>query len=345
MAVAGAAVLQAGAANITIGDYNTSPLHGWNTGPSGAGLEDNETEYGTIRGQRWDLEAFATNPQDPLNQNNTSPMFLNMIGGYDFLSSSANGNSTVPGMNYGNGVYVSGGIATPGDLFIKKASGSEPGPGGQPIVNPLGSIAQNATIYGPYPANTSIPASAYGYDYVIAISQINAASLTQTGPNSGSGTIKVYQVFGDTWFDTVGNDQFIANPWKLHVGAVGGSANHVVELDPIRFTYQIWNTGAVTPGVTAALLGSGLSPNSLKSDNGANYGATPSEKHMLIQMDMGWYSTAQGDTTYFHYTMGCGNDMLLGATSESFYQTPDGGMSLMLLGFGLSGLTLFRRKQ
>lgn len=48
----------------------------------------------------------------------------------------------------------------------------------------------------------------------------------------------------------------------------------------------------------------------------------------------------EDDVLYFHTTMMCGNDVMWGKTSG----VPDGGLTLLMLGAGLSGLALLRRR-
>lgn len=84
------------ATNITIFDKRERP--GWIG--QGEGREDNETEPGTVREQRWDLEAFFLEGS-----------LLTMVGGYDF------NRQTSPGL--------------PGDLFVDVDGDAIYGEGGR----------------------------------------------------------------------------------------------------------------------------------------------------------------------------------------------------------------------
>lgn len=67
---------QVSALDITIGDRVSAASNTFNTGPVGAGSEDNETEAGTISNQTWDLERF-----------DLTGGILSLVGGFDMKSS------------------------------------------------------------------------------------------------------------------------------------------------------------------------------------------------------------------------------------------------------------------
>lgn len=66
---------------------------------------------------------------------------------------------------------------------------------------------------------------------------------------------------------------------------------------------------------------------------------------MTVDLGLGGYGTllaAMGasDSTLFHYSVECGNDKILG----QLVSVPDSGMTLLLLGAALSGLSLVGRR-
>lgn len=62
----------------------------------------------------------------------------------------------------------------------------------------------------------------------------------------------------------------------------------------------------------------------------------------LDGLDLGWLSGSGASPLTFHFTMGCGNDLLIGQTSS--FNVPDGGMTLVMLGMGLSAIGLVSRR-
>jgi len=133
--------LPASAVNITIPDYNSG--HGFGGGPFGAGLEDNETEPGTIQSQAWDLEAFSIVGTK-----------LYLIGGYDFARG-------VDGVR-------------PGDLFIKVGGAA----GYQPTWN-TGSV-KNGAYYG---YNYAVLLSGSLAGATVGVESLGADSMLKTVDN------------------------------------------------------------------------------------------------------------------------------------------------------------------
>jgi hypothetical protein len=119
LGLTGAAVLglasQLMAVNITIQDNKLGA--GFGGDPFGQGLEDNETEPGTVQSQGWDLEAFSIVGHT-----------LYMVGGW----------------NFSTGDTGSSGLVKPGDLFIKIGGLA---PSGNPVTQGHGTIANSEYGY------------------------------------------------------------------------------------------------------------------------------------------------------------------------------------------------------
>ena len=59
---------------------------------------------------------------------------------------------------------------------------------------------------------------------------------------------------------------------------------------------------------------------------------------------MSWLEDYMGNTgAYFHYTMACGNDNLMGHARQ-LSRVPDGGVTVLLLGMAVVGMGLVGRK-
>ena len=120
-------------------------------------------------------------------------------------------------------------------------------------------------------------------------------------------------------------DQFRANPWRYLSG--GTSAGSVainyrpgLTWEEIQDDYQVL----------------------LAADGGTAVDGTPVyELHNALEIDMSFLAGL--GSVDLSYTMECGNDSLKGFNEGGFTIVPDGGMSLALLGMGISGLLLAAR--
>lgn len=60
-----------------------------------------------------------------------------------------------------------------------------------------------------------------------------------------------------------------------------------------------------------------------------------------IELDMSWFTGSGLDT---HFTVGCGNDVIVGQATGGFDRVPDTGSTAMMLGLGLVGLFVAGRR-
>jgi len=90
---------------------------------------------------------------------------------------------------------------------------------------------------------------------------------------------------------------------------------------------------------------SGLSTATVQADYGADV-TTSGENNYALELDMSWFNLIfpAGGDLLTHYTFGCDNDVITGQASGGFDPVPDGGSRLMLLGLGMSGLALARKR-
>lgn len=152
--------------------------------------------------------------------------------------------------------------------------------------------------------------SQFKYDYVIHFNNRSGISI-------GTGTYDVYALQGLTT-ELLDETTFkgLSNPFKLNdrsiakLTKVGSGTMSVVKDTTANLTLE---DGTVVTGGDHYIGGIDL----------AGSGITPSWK----------------DDSLFHLTMGCGNDNLIGIG-----HVPDGGATLALLGFAVSGLSLFSRR-
>lgn len=126
-----------------------------------------------------------------------------------------------------------------------------------------------------------------------------------SGLNGGvlTGGYTVYSLSGATDLEVYFSQNNGSNPFRVATGAVG-----------------------LAPAVTGTVSQTGTTGN-----------------YTLAGLDMSWLSglgSAQNIT--FHFTMACGNDLLVGQTTS--FQVPDGGFTLLLLGGSLSALALVSRR-
>lgn len=125
-----------------------------------------------------------------------------------------------------------------------------------------------------------------------------------SGQNGGTltGGYTVYSLSGATDLEVYYQQNNGSNPFRVASGALG-----------------------LTPAVTGTVVQTG--------------GVSD---YTLSGLDMSWLAgRANGDIT-FHFTMACGNDLLVGKTTS--YQVPDAGLTLALLGGSLSALAFVSRR-
>jgi hypothetical protein len=199
------------ASNITVHDFasiadgGTLPgsAYGWNGGPLGVGLEDNETEQvstpstATIRNQSWDMEGFSVSGKN-----------LYMVGGYDQVA----GNE---GFSRGT-IFIKVGGALPGDAPLTPGSGNVLNSiyGYDYAVDPItglvtklkGTTVLNTTVYdqlgsNPWKVDTTVGnpnngTLTTGHSYVAGLNATGVGSLTGEstfnalrGDNGGNGGV------------------------------------------------------------------------------------------------------------------------------------------------------------
>lgn len=198
-----------GAGSLTAGGTTTA-------GNFGAAHEDNETEYGTVAGQQWDMEAFVLNGSK-----------LSIVAGFDLLNG-------VPSDKIGAG-----------DLFIK-VGGSVPT--GNPTIPGSGNAANSIYNYN-YAVDLSGNASFGSTAQVYGLSSttvLNTTIYDQFGSNpwkydntlnTGSGTAT-----GITYQTGLADNA--AALQALGVGWLKGGSHNVLTID-LGFL-----VGTVAPGAT-----------------------------------------------------------------------------------------------
>ena len=311
--------------DMTIGSGVTSGgNNGWynNVASSVNGYQaaDNKVQYTGVAsaaaGQSWDLEAMLL---DAAGNN------LVIVGGYNPTAGNGDaGANTAAGVS--NGQWF-----MPGDIFINTGPVSIPSHSGTGYWNSTGND---------------------GYHYVIHFSFSSALSGGTAGSDaSGIANGEAYTIYDissdpSTQLRNVYFSQFNnASPWRYVSGgtAVGSGTVH---LD----SFTTGNSG------TDAILGAGSSFKLLNGNpetfnplddttpaTAPTVGWSPtSNAHYVLEVNLGSLSLANFDG---HLTFGCGNDQLDGQLGSGAQLVPDGGLTLSLLGLGLSGLALLARRQ
>lgn len=147
--------------------------------------------------------------------------------------------------------------------------------------------------------------SQFSYDYVIHFN-------SRSGTSIGTGTYDVYKVGAGAKFD-VSTFKGLSNPYKLQDSSpdavlVGSGTMSVVVNATASLTLE---DGTTVTGGTHYIGAIDLAASGVK--------------------------LSSTDDNLFHLTMQCGNDNLIG-------RVPDGGMTLVLLGSSLAGLTFLSRR-
>lgn len=217
----------------------------------------------------------------------------------------------VGGFNFESGQ----GAVNPGDLFI--------------------------TVGNPQPSSTP---SLSSFSYVVR--------LNNPGNDLAGGSASVYKLdkFGvgtaanASGLIAVQNPQLNTNPWKYTPG-VNEAADYTTT---IAYTSGLASTDAALTGMGLALLDDADET----SENPRNYPEGNQTTHNILEIDLGFlyndftaaYLNNPANPIYLTYTMQCGNDGIKGELTGGFRDVPDGGLTVMLLGFGLACIPVARRR-
>lgn len=161
--------------------------------------------------------------------------------------------------------------------------------------------------------------TAFNYDYAIVWDR-NGATTPQ----------------GGTLRDGSAADGFQANYSVYKLGAQSELTAYYEQNDeanPFRLTYPTAASKVTTGTATFSNLGT------------ADYeGLTGGTHYALSDISLSWLASDanSGQTYTFHFTMGCGNDNLMGQTAA--FGTPDNGPTVALLGIGLAGIGVVMRR-
>lgn len=143
----------------------------------------------------------------------------------------------------------------------------------------------------------------FKWDYAIVFER---AAGSGAGGGVLTGNYSVYQLNGATDLEVFFDANNKSNPFRYSSG------------------------GALVQGAGGSVLQTQANP-ALSQGIGVN-----TTHYLLGDIDLNFLAGAgTGDYT-FHYTQGCGNDLLMGKTTA--WSVPDGGLTLALLGFSLSTL-------
>ncbi len=153
--------------------------------------------------------------------------------------------------------------------------------------------------------------------------------------NFTTNSYDIYQLsattqFENTYYDAQ-NYNAPSNPWKL-ASVVNNGLTH---LGSRSFSYNANVSNAA--GTTLA---------GFNVASGANNTLYAREKLNYVELNnMEWlspYLNANNPVSYFHYTMECGNDNLIGLDSTGFRRVPEQASTLVLVGLALLGLPAIR---
>ena len=335
LALAGVAQTMAGTVwtDMTVGTGATSGGNNgwWNNVAStvnGYKAADNKVQYtggaAAVSSQSWDLEAMLL---DGAGNN------LGIVGGYN--PTTGNGDS---GANTATGV-ANGQWFMPGDIFINTGPVSVPSHAGSGYWNSTGNDGYHYVIHFSF----SAPLSG------------GSAGSDASGINNGE-SYTIYDISNDpntqlrsVWYSQFNN----ASPWRYLSGgtAVASGTVHLASFNTGDTTYA----GTALAGGTFKLLngapetfnplddtGSNAAPGNSTAAPNSTYGWATSNKHYVLEVNLGSLSLNNFDG---HVTFGCGNDLLAGQFGSGAQLVPDSGLTLSLLGLGLSGLVLVARRR
>lgn len=222
----------------------------------------------------------------------------------------------IPTLNLVSGFNTSvpgSGDSRPGHLFIKISGPGEVGPGPFPLANPSGGEFRNNS----------------------QTDGVNVLPLYDYAVDLLSGT--VYDLKPTTMLLSVNYDALASNPWRVNTGTALYNASN---FDAISSTSVGFTLGQTAAQIDSALGDTGTYDTLLRN---SGQGAAA---HNLSTVDLSFLGglTSANDTIWFHYTMYCGNDMMLGSMPGGF-RVPDGGATLLMLGLSLLGTGLAARRK
>jgi hypothetical protein len=155
---------------------------------------------------------------------------------------------------------------------------------------------------------------------------------------------------GDGW-DTRGNSSFLWDYVVVFNRANGGTGGSAYKVESGVTSYSVYNIqGSVTDlevwysqnngsNPFRYLSGGTLVPGAGGTVAQTSFGNTEGTHYLLGDINLSFLAnlgTAPDGMLTFHWTEGCGNDNLMGETPA--WNVPDGGMTLALLGIGLSAV-------
>lgn len=152
----------------------------------------------------------------------------------------------------------------------------------------------------------------YNYDYVVVFGRTTSA--IEGGVLDGN--YSIYRIDNETTVTAYYRQNDASNPFRLNP----------TEYDGV--------------GDTAVLVGTGsLGFSSFEQNTPDLMGYNGNNTHNKMTVDLSLLASAEGihlnDGTLFHFTVGCGNDSLIGYVPTS---VPDGGLTLAMLGIAFIGL-------
>lgn len=302
------------ALEITIPDYQGSPNNTNNNGFIGYGSSSNGGNQ-SLAGLGVNGFGVNTYEDQEVERGTIGPAIAGQMWDLEAFVKNAAQLQIWSGYDLLNG--LNGG--RPGDLFIK-VGGTNP-----PSLPGVGTTHQNSA-YGA------------GWDYAVDLSLASGyAGLTGNYniPEStfNSTTIKVYDLNASSWLNAVINESFRSNPWQ-YANSVGTGQTQTNDR-------VLTTTGTYVRRIDNAGTGLGL-----LGDDPTHPDPVRHKTHNVLTLDLGFLGTITPNTNlWFSYTMECGNDSIKGYDNRGQDRVPDGGASALLMGLGLTVLSLLGLKR
>lgn len=311
-------------------------------------VEDNEVEPTDETGQKWDLEALIWNTQTKWNNTTKSYDAAPNTKSMGILS----GFNTTTGATSGANVYL------PSDIFI--SLDGKPNPIVAPQTQGYHNVNNRTTGAGASFSNPT-PDNGIAFEYVIHFNSFTAAGAN--GNTGGApvdapwtGAFTVYKLNANSTLRSVSyNQNAQSNPWRYLGGVSNGTATTVDDAELVATGNASFYSGLNNANAKTVSTGSGADLSDLGVIGSRNFkgdvlAAGPNQNlasHYYLEIPMNWVNSVlpPGNINLGgHITMGCGNDELVGNISFSNTVVPDGGTSMLLLGAGLTGLSLVSRR-
>lgn len=203
--------------------------------------------------------------------------------------------------------------------------------GGFDFANGQSGFASGDIFIGGTDVLTGADAAQYTHDYFVA----NSISTTANGYHTiDNGFHYDYAVSLDDFSNSGPNNTAV---YGLDDNSTLRTGYYRLNDESNPFEYV---SDATSTSATTMTYQTGLSDSQVNDLFGTGFLDLSGGSHNVVGIDLSFFSDSEADV---HFTFGCGNDNILGEAGGNDL-VPDGGATLLMLGFALTGLGFMGKK-